>query len=47
MNGWMDGGGGVYIEAISAASNTFIQDCSVPEVYLNEFHFMKIVLDLE
>lgn len=46
MNRRTDGGAGVYIEDRSAASNTFIQDCSVPHVYLNEFHFMKIILNL-
>lgn len=47
MNEWMDGRSGVYIEAVSAVSNTSIQDCLVPELYLNEFHFTKIVLNLE
>lgn len=47
MNRRTDGGASVYIEDISAASNTFIQDCSVPQVYLNESHFMKIILNLE
>lgn len=43
----MDGGRAVYTEAMSAVSNTSIQDCLVPELYLNEFHFTKIVLNLE
>lgn len=40
MNEWMDGwinGDGIYIEAVSAVSNTSIHDCSVPELYLNLF----------
>lgn len=47
MDGWTDGAGSVYTEALSAVSDTFIQGGLGPEWHIHEFHFMKIVLNLE
>lgn len=41
MNEWMDDDG-VYIETVSAVSNSFIQGCSIPVLNLNKFPFIKL-----